>query len=71
VLFVAAAGVLSGPGAVKDVVVRHVPLVDDEPDENDNENERDDDSESENENEAPEQSEGADSAGPLLTIAVR
>ena len=65
VLFVAAAGALGGPGAVKDVVVNHVPLVD-EPDENENEN--DDESDNENENE-PQESEGSDSAGPVATIA--
>ena len=66
VLFVAAAGVLSGPGAVKDVVVNHVPLVD-EPDENENENENERDDE--NEREPDERSEGSDSAGPVATIA--
>lgn len=63
VLFVAAAGALGGPGAVKDVVVNHVPLVD-EPDENENENENDDENERE-----PQESEGSDSAGPVATIA--
>ena len=62
VLFVAAAGALGGPGAVKDVVVDHVPLVD-EPDENENDNENDD----ENENEQ----EGSDSAGVVATVAAR
>jgi hypothetical protein len=62
VLFVAAAGALGGPGAVKDVVVDHVPLVD-EPDENENES----DNENDNENEQ----EGSDSAGVVATVAAR
>jgi hypothetical protein len=62
VLFAAAAGALGGPGAVKDVVVDHVPLLD-EPDENENEN----DNENENENEQ----DGSDSAGVVATVAAR
>ena len=64
VLFVAAAGALGGPGAVKDVVVDHVPLVD-EPDENENENDNENDNENENE------PEGSDSAGVVATVAAR
>jgi hypothetical protein len=64
VLFVAAAGALGGPGAVKDVVFDHVPLVD-EPDENENENDNENDNENENEQE------GSDSAGVVATVAAR
>ena len=66
VLFVAAAGALGGPGAVKDVVFDHVPLVD-EPDENENENDNDNENDNENENEQ----EGSDSAGVVATVAAR